>query len=599
MTSKDVHLRKLSEDTGISVSDLKKILDGTYRPERPYFIPTRPTTIFDQVSAGNSQNPVLAYEKPRTQSFEDHYNDEPEETDLQRIAETDDPEELFGILEELDYTDGEFVIAYEKLARNLAKAMNATDDLDTLDNLLSYCPTGSPEETAVIQKIKQLEAQIINSTKDFDELVSLYQDNNYRTESMRYLGKQLISVCTSPAQTHELIRDVFPESTLEYYLVQQKHQELITRAINDIRSLNDINDLDEYINSEDDANVFLAQKIVSLCGRDPEKIWEHHEMFSNGSEAQEILAQAAINYCTTYDDTANDVLDAILESFENDSRIGRLATKHQGRLLGQFLQNTNDVSVLNDHLEDLEEGSMLKKQLEERIVQLTNSKDDLHDMVDTDTYIGNLAQDKLSQLLQQEQSRARSAQEIANLYNYVESDSVDDDRLDLRLAQLVTSESEMRNYQVSDASFAMYQLAKRFAPKITNSNQPVVAPPVVEKPIETQPVSEVNPVEEERKRNELLNELRLQDEETKRRISKYSTSAVALKQMYSYSPESEYVLLCYQKAVTLLESELINARSVQECKSLLDLFPKRSKEWTKIVAKIATFYPKPWYMFWA
>ena len=599
MASKDVHLRKLSEDTGISVSDLKKILDGTYEPQRPYFLSNRPVTIFDQLQQTTKKSqPVVTHQTNHYQVHQEH-EEASGTTILQEIAETDDPEELYGILEQLDYTDGEFIIAYEKLVRIIAQKITTTNDLDDLEELNKYTPDGSAEEVAIFAKIRTLEQRIINETKDFDDLVSLYQNDTYTKESMQYLAQRLINACTSPSQTHKLINDVFPEDSLEYYLVETKHQELVQRAINSIRSLNDVNDLDDFIGADEDANVYLAQQIVQLCGRDPEKIWEHHDSFNDGSEAQEVLAQGAINQCNTYTDTVVDVLDSIQESFSSDSRIGRMAAKREQTLLAQYLQNTTDVSELENHLENLEFGDPLKKQVTERIVNLTKTKDDLHNLVDTDTYIGNLAQTKLSQLLKEEQSRARSAKELSGFEDYVESPSTEEDLLDLRLVELFTNEAEARDYRIRDASFAMYRLAKRFGPKVTQTTPAVVQPVVIAPPVVTEETPAIDPAEEERLFNQQMNELRLKDTEMKRKISRLTTSLSALNFMQTCPVESEYTVLAYKKASELLTAEMLNTKTKEELKPVLDAFPRRSSEWAAILKKMGTFYPKPWYMFWS
>lgn len=557
--SDQTRLSPLSGTTGISTSDLKKILDGTYPTRQPFFDKNPPP----QFQKSISSPPI------RQKSV------------LERIQENEEISELWSILSGLSYDQPEFLPCYEKLVKRAKEDANDTEDTDDLENILNYIPSGSPEEKEVINKATEIEKGEINSS-DFDELVDMYENRSLYSSTKKHLIEKMLTVASTPEETNRLIDEVFPEGSLEYYEAIKRHREIVLASIACMRSTDDSDNIAQYIEAGAEEEIFLAKKIVEI-GTTASDILDRKDDFKDGSEAQEILELGAIEMFTDYENDKDD-LDNIIGDWSEASRVERAAIAKKRELLIKHAEALTNTEDMKDLLDEFEDGDPEKKKLEERIIELTNDLDELNEFENDDNeYLELLARTKIDRLILESINGATGLGTIENYENYVEKEGTEECALDEKRVELCNSKDDADNIadEIRSNSYAVYLLAKKF-------NRAAVTP--VEEATVEEPVLQQ---EEERTRKDE------EDTEMNNKISKNNSLETAI-EIYNSLPHGDINKeFAYTKAVKLLNEKLqYSHNSKEKVAGFLKLFPEGTAEWVKIIQKLAEYYPKPWYVLW-
>lgn len=550
--SSKVRLDMLSQATNIPISKLKLILDGNFTARNVSFLD------------GAHPIPEKIITPPKRK----------QKNVLEEIEDCEEVDDLYQLLSRLSFNDSEFSICYEKLV-NLIKEDSAGMDEDKASDLFDSAPSGSPEEKELDKQIIDFEIKNIIDEDDFDELISMYGDDNLRDTARNYLIEKIIKIANTPEMTSKLLDDVFPDDSLEYYSAAEAHIKVVSKAIDQLTSPDDSDEIAQYISSGSDEEILLAQKIISVA-KTPEAIMDREDDFDDGSEAQEILILGAIE---KFDDYENDdyELGEIINKWDTGSRVNRAATKKRSVILFSHLKSLTDPDDMETILDELEDGTPQKKALIERIVETTNDLDELHTLTEnSNKYITVLAENKLKRLLLEKFGSATSINDIENDDQYVADYSTEESELEKKLVELCVDPDDIT---IRQGSYAMYLLANKF------STRSKVAKPVVE---------EIKEVEVEENTNPVLNK-EFQDR-LRSRISNANIEQ-ALEIFRSDTTNTDNKELAYKRASSQLISNLSYIDESRLCE-VLYLFPEGSKEWILIVKKIAGSYEKPWWMFW-
>ena len=151
---KDVNISKLAQDLGMSKTEVTEILTGNCKPRKLSF------TTQDVHYVPERKQPVYV---PPVQKIDIQ----------QQIKEADDVDTLWGILSTLSFDEVGYVVAYEKLIGLIKETYENTNDKDELEELLGQTPSGSKEETLLIDKLFKIESDTIKNENSIDELISL------------------------------------------------------------------------------------------------------------------------------------------------------------------------------------------------------------------------------------------------------------------------------------------------------------------------------------------------------------------------------------------------------------------------------------------
>jgi hypothetical protein len=555
--STQTNILSLSRQTGISTNDLKEILNGTYATRQPSFDKQQPQAekrIFDPIK--------------------------PKENITEQIKDTDEISELWSILSGLSYDQPEFVLCYEKLTNQIKTEVGKTEDKDELENILGYTPSGSPEEEDLVKKITEAENKEVNVEQDFDELINMYENNNFYSSTRNRLIEKILASIKIPGESYRLIDEIFPKDSKEYYLATKRHNEIAVIAIAGMKSTDDSDDIAQYLFTGAEEEILLAKKIVGL-GKDAEEILGRNDDFNDGSEAQEILALGAIEKFDNYENH-NDALDSLIGDWSGGSMIERAATAKKRTILINHVATLATAEEMEQILDEFEDGDFEKMKLEERIVELTNDFDDLQSLIDGDNkHLEAMAEEKLDRLLLEKIKGSYALNTDEDYSNYITNKSDEEDALDKKRVELCNSKDDADNVagEIRDNSYAEYLLAQKFSKKFPAASEA--------------PVVELSVAQNEN------NEQEVRDAEIKSKITSTSVFEKAI-QIYNSLPFGDVNKeFAYLKVSKLLNDKLqYSHNSKEEILGLLDQFPKRTEEWSKIIQKLAEHYPKPWYKFW-
>lgn len=605
MKSSHIDLKKIARELNISIVDLKEILDGVYVPQSPAVLTKKPYTLIDAMEDARRASLGEAVITSNQVIEDDEYH-EKQMSPFEHLATLSEPSELYDFLCSLHFSDETFIPAYQKLTHTIKEQLQENLDKDELDDLLSYAPDGSPEESTILKKIEDLEKNEIKSEDDFDELIRHYENDTYEGSSKKLLTDKLIATCTCYEDSSRLIDDVFFEGSTEYYTLLPIHQSFIHRAISEVTDNDDIRSLADSLYNDSDELVMLAQRIVTIKADDAREIWYYEDLFDDDSEALEVLALGALGaiskHSYAWEDLEN-LIDEISGSFTESSRIGRKIAQFKSEQWRNHVANLTDSEDIQNALSETKSSNPICMDTEQRLISLINDKDDLQELLNKEASRSNLhaiAQKKMSDILQADFGNASTPEEIKDHDDYFDSPSKDEDRWELRLAELITQPDDVSDYSFTDGSYALYCLAQRFAHNPDQSHQistqKNVAPP--EKIVATGPSPEQLEQERINQLEVVLLELKNNDKKFRKQIDYCTTVAEVMKLYHEFPIGTEYRVLAYRKAVQLLPIELRNIKTTDEAKSLLILFPKRSDEWVQIIQALSSFYPKPWYQFW-
>lgn len=557
--SEKTNLSLLSKKLGIPIPQLKSILDGTATVKAPGFL---------KKNLSNIQQKITTMV--------------PKQTAMQKITAAEDASELWSILSTLSYDQPEYIVCYEKLV-SFVEEETKSNDIDDLESLLRNTPSGSLQIKMLIDKITQLELNEVNKENDFYNLIEIYENRNFYSVSHQKLVDKIISKANDPEDVDHLLENVFNVDSLEYYTVKQRHSEIVMKAIADLRSLNSIESISDYIYIGSEEEITLAKKVVEL-GRDADEILGTYDSFDEGTEAREILAIGAIEKFTDYEQHGDD-LQVLIDDWAEGSRVSRIATAKKHELLLKHVTKVLSVDDLKELLDDFGDGDSLKKKLIEKIVELTNDLDDLQELINNyNGYMSDLAEDKLNSILL-EKAKGYTLNSNENYDDYADEDSDEESALDLSLVGSCNSinDADSVNDKIRGNSYAEYLLAKKFGgASPVKDTAPIVEPqPSVTEALDTKDQ------EQERIDTEIADRI------------KFTSSFDVLMGIYNSPSSSESNKeLAYNKASKILEGKVDYIRSEQELIVLFNAFPKETPGSNKIIQKLAESYTKPWYIFW-
>jgi hypothetical protein len=553
--SSKTNLAILSQKIGITTADLSEILNGTSAKFKPSFRYNEPVVQKEKL--------VQVVNKKST---------------AEKIRETDDISDLWNLLYGLSYSEPEFIICYDKLSEQIKKETRETEDIDELTTIIGFTPPGSPEEDEINKKITQTEIKEIDEENDFYELINKYDENSLSLSSKKHLFKKILKIATTPEESYKLIDETFSNDSLEYYMAMERHHEIVTLAISSMKSTDDSDDIAQYLLEGTDEQILLANKIVKVS-KTADDIISRKDDFTSGSEAEEILAIGAIEKFTDYKNDVDELNDMI-EEWNNGSRIQRIAIAKKRSLRIHYLSSVTNVEEMIELIEGFDNGDPEKKKLEEKIILLTNDLDELNEFINEDNkHFKLLAKEKLDNLiLEKIKSRTNSEEDYDD---YLEEESNGKDLLDIKHIELCKSQSEADDTAdlLRNNSYALYLLAKKFDYHNGIYSTSGIAIPQVDQ-------------------NEKDAEQAIINTEIKNKIRWASDFETAIN-LYNSLPEgSENKALAYEKALELLTSRIKYSNNENELLGFLKSFPKRTEGWSKIIQKLAEYYPKPWYMFW-
>ncbi|NVN96809.1 hypothetical protein HXX01_00995 [Candidatus Nomurabacteria bacterium] len=461
--------------------------------------------------------------------------------------------------------------------KQIKKETSETEDIDELTTIVDCTPPGSKEEDELRKKITQIEIKEIDDESDFDELISKYDDNSLSPKSREYLIQKILTLASTPEESFKLIDETFSNDSPEYYRAIERHREVVTLAISEMKSADDSDDIAQYLLAGTDEQLLLAKKIVEV-GSNSEDIMNRKDDFDSGSEAEEILALGAIEKFSDYQ-TDVDELDEMIDEWSNGSRVQRIAIAKKRALLIKHLSDITDVGEMIGMSENVGQGVLENQRLEKKIILATNDLDELKGFVDGDNEnLKFLAQEKLMLMITDEINTLTDSE---NDYNdYIEEESHERDLLDAKHVELCKDPSEVDDIAdlLRSNSYALYLLAKKFGQQNSIPSIPVV---------ETQQVDQgEEDLEQRRKSSEIKNEIMM--------TSNFET---AIDLFNSLPQGDENKQLSYEKASELLARKIKYSKSENELLKLLNSFPERTEGWSNIIQKLAEYYPKPWWMF--
>ena len=280
-------------------------------------------------------------------------------------------------------------------------------------------------------------------------------------------------------------------------------------------------------------------------------------------------------------------MNEIINEFDSESRIGRMAAKKKTALTMAYAKNLTDTSELEDIINELGKDDLNRKILEEKLISLVEDYDELNDIItNNDGYLEQLAREKLDKYINEAIKKA-SLDDLENLEQYVEEDSTEKNQLDLKTVELCSSADDADNISMIHNSYAEYLMAKKFGQKASAYVEPQVQVPIIE-----------TPTPEETAEN-LLQQQKLEQQELElKKIKRFQDVEEAISFFNGMSADSVNRKIAYEKSSELLDNYLRSQRDPLKVKQLLDLFPEETQEWMSIIQKLSNFYPKPWYMFW-
>ena len=548
---KRTSIRNLSTKTGISTSDLKKILSGTY---------TEKQISFNEDYVPQKRTPASVFSK---------------ESLVEKINRNDEASELWNILSGISYDQPEYVVCYEKLLKQLKEEADQADDTEELDTIIVYTPSGSVEEKDLMERICSLEKKEIAEEDDFDELITMYKQRNLYPSSDDLLVGKILDLAKTPEQSFQLLEEVFPNSSMEYYRAIVWHNNVLSIAISEMKSVDDSDEIAPYIYKGKEEEIILAKRIVEI-GKDSEDILSREDDFSGGSEAQEVLIVGAIRKCTDYKND-EETLSNLMDSWDSGTYVHRIAFAKNRELLVAYLAKISDTEEMKELIDNFSDGDNERMKLEKRIIELTNDLDELQEFSgDSNKHLSFLSKSKLSRLLI-EKINIITLQNHDDYDSYVEDESIEKDAFNLKRTELCITKDDADDMvdSLEDNSYSVYLLAKKFGSKISN---PVI-PAIMEAPVQND-----EKVQEEKNlklKNQIRNTHIMEDA-----ISIFDSLPAG-------DPNIEYA---YKRAEELLVSRVEYPKSKEELINFLDMFPSGSNSWVMIVKKIAEYYPKPWYL---
>lgn len=553
--SQRTHLGLLSKATNISKDVLKRILDDNY------------TTRQSSFTKNESEQKSTSIPFMRTKSLSEQIN------------ETESVKTLYGILSNITYNTNEYVVCFEKLVRVLKTDMDETDDVDELIELSGYSPDGSPIESEIIDKIIKLQIEDIDDEDDLDELCDLYEKNNLYKNSEKHLIEKILRIANTPEKIFKVVDEVFAKDSPEFYDAKVKHSEVVTTAINTMKRTDDSDDIAEYLYLGSNEELLLASKIVEI-GKNTEDILDREEDFENDSEAHEILVLGAIG---KYNDYYNDheEIDSLINDWSEGSKVNRFAEAKKRELLITYCSKMRKTDDMLEMLDEFDKGDPEKKKLEARIVENTEDLDELVELTDSDnSNISSLAKTKLSSKIV-ELIENITISKGDSLNEYIQDESVEKDLLDAKLVDLAKTDDDVDTVYdiISGNSYSEYMLSKKFSNNIPTA---ITVPPVQATPV--QPV--VNTDQQDN------------NEQMKRRISSNRILGTAIDLYNSLLDGDTNKVFAHEKMIELLSFRINYSKNKEEMLELLKMFSKESIGYMMIVKKLASYYNKPFWMFW-
>lgn len=318
--AKHLDLARMSRDTGISKEDLQKIISGTYRSKQPAALtadatPPRPGAI-------ETLSEILSRRRTRPT--------------LSEISQATSSKKLASMLEQLDFTDLEFKAAYEKLTEIIRRETLSTNDVDELQKLLDSAPSGSSEETALIEKIVTLEIARTDAANDLDSLIEMYSDGGFFPKSKTYLWNKIIARAETPEEIVNLLDNEFPDGSREYYAALRRHDELMRQWIAECDDRDELIEGLDDLDQDDPLKPLMEERIVAIT-----------------------------------DDKSE------LVSIRDDGGYyGDLAEEKLAKIFADERTNATSASDLDDLCDDVEEGSTEDDLVELRLVELFKDADE-------------------------------------------------------------------------------------------------------------------------------------------------------------------------------------------------------------------------------
>ena len=578
--SRGFKLETLSFLTDINTGVLSQVLDKEYSYKPPNFgVAVAP------ISEASKQSVSRLIETAP----------EVEEKELSvQIAETNDLSGLVSLFNDRVSSDlPEFLLCYEKIQRlaniEISKA-KTKEDFENLYDILIY---GSVEESICLMKVIEFENEEILALTNIDELIDVYQNNNYHENSKRLAAQRIVKLVTTIDEMSRVIDDVFLEGTPEFFEMLSRSSAILTEAISKMTDLDEVDSIYKSIPHEADEELLLAQKIVELAGGDVEIIWSKGGVFESNTEAKEILALAVIENTSSYSVAEDHPLNRVSDCFDRGSRIKRLVDKKINELFSACIKDLEDVSELDSIMGDFNTDDPNQIIVADKIISAVSSLEDVVEIIDdydSSSYIHVCARKKFESMVFELIANAKKIEDlqvdlIKDRYP-LEEDTEIGRAYYKKMIELSLSVDDMDVINLED-SYCKYLLMKKFP---VSSAKAIFIEPI--KPLVAETKKEV--VEED----DFMHRQRI-DSENLQKIQSAKDPVYAIKFFNSLPGGDASKKTAYQKSSELLRILLQQPEpSKKVLLQLIQHFPVGTSEWGSCIDRLAESFKKPWWMFW-